>query len=1064
MSTLTQRIPNFLGGISQQPDYLKYPGQLVDSINAFPDYALGLLKRPGGSFVAELYGANTSGRWFSILRDDQEKYVAQYSDNKFRVWNLLDGSVRAVDMASNTGVPGTCNLATLKTRVTDYNAAVALRKTRLTQLNAAQATYAATLDGQLSTKTSLFDVDTTYNGDYEQSITSGVIQNTVTTQYWIKSSGTIIASGIGPIVYPTNYSQGTERTNEYPWLSQQNYRVYELVQTVAAAYTPAQLATALTAMNTAQTNYNTAVSDEASKKALYDTAVSNCNITTVPSNAYLYGAAPEDIELLTLNDYTFVLNKSKIPALKATTVAQLPKQAFVVISVVAYNSSYTINVAGTDFTYQTPGNIGGQNGTYARSGTTITVTLANHGFATGQQVNLDFTTGTATDGKYVVTNTASNTFTVTDTVSGITSGNVSITSPVDSLSIATNLAKLINGTTISGNVYTAVAVGSGIYISTTNNFTIETKGSGAEEGIYVFQDKINTIGKLPFQCKDGYKVKVINSQDIEVDDMWVEFNTTNSQSYGPGVWEESAAPGIAYEIDELTMPHQLTRESDGSFKFSPIVWEDRTVGDDQTNPPSSFFSFTKLNSDGTTTAITGSPIRNIFFYRNRLGFLSQEAVVLSKAGDYFNLFATTAQTVTDDDPIDITATSTKPVTLNYVQNTNTGLVLFGQNEQFLLSNDATDVLSPKTANLNSLSKYEADPKIASIPLGTSLAFISKTDLYTRLIQLARIRSDMPPIPATVTTTVSELIPSTITSMISSPALSIISMGEKGSKTLYQFRFFDSDEERLQSTWYKWELTGNLLDQFFDVSTFYAVVSNGTKALVASFDLTQASEQGYLTLPTGERTDVCLDYFNINPYRTYNSTTNQTTVYLPFDHVTGKTLSVIALGGYINASPTVSSQTVGAVLYPTVQGSSGAFYVVLEGDYRGRDLILGYLYDMTVEIPKIYAGTSDGKQWKADTTASLIVHRLKIETGLSGPITYKVNITGLDQWDNVINVTLPASYVLNNVNLSASATHVVPIHQRNKNLRVRIVGDTPFPVTLSSMQWEGKYNTNFYTRR
>jgi hypothetical protein len=977
MSTITQRIPNFLGGISQQPDYLKYPGQLVDSINTYPDYALGLLKRPGGSFVAELYGANTSGRWFSILRDDEEKYVAQYSDNKFRVWSLLDGSVRAVDMHTNTGVPGTCNLATLKTRVADYNAAVALRKTRLAELNAAQATYAERLEGQNSTQQLLFDIDTTYTNDYVQSVRSGVILNTATNQYFIKSVGTVLGSGTGSITYPAGYSQGTERTDEYPWLDQQGFKVYELVQTVAAAFTAGQLATALSAMNTAQTNYNNAVSDEATKKGLYDTAVSNCNITTVPSNAYLKDATPDDIELLTLNDYTFVLNKAKVPAMKAATTAALPKQAFVVISIVAYNANYTVTLNGTNYTTTTPQDVTG----------------------------------------------------------GVT----------DSGTIATALATAINGS--AG--FTAVSVGPGIYITHASAFTVTTKGSAAEEGLYVFQDQIGSIGKLPIQCKDGYKVKVVNTADIEVDDMWVEFNTTNSQTYGPGVWEEANAPGITYELDELTMPHQLVRQSDGSFKFEPIAWEDRVVGDLTTNPDPSFI---------------GSTIRNIFFYRNRLGFLSEESVVLSKAGDYFNFFATTAQVVTDDDPIDITATSTKPVTLNYVQNSNTGLVLFGQNEQFLLSTEATDILSPKTANLNSLSKYEADSEVESVNLGTSLAFLSKTNLYTRVFQLGRIRSDMPPVQAAVTTTVSELIPSSVDSMIASPALSMISIGEQGTNTLYQYKFYDSEEERVQSTWYKWEMTGNLLDQFFDISTFYAVVSNGTKVLVSSFDLTQASEQGYLTLPTGERTDVCLDFFNINPYRTYNSGTDQTTVYLPFNHVTGKTLSVIALGGYIGASPTVSSQTVGAILYPTVQGTSGAYYVVLEGDYRGRDLILGYLYDMTVEIPKIYPGTSDGRQWKADTTSSCIVHRLKIETGLSGPITYKVNITGLDEWDNVINVTLPAQYALNNVNLSASATHVVPIHQRNKNLRIRIIGDTPFPVTLSSMQWEGKYNTNFYTRR
>lgn len=978
MSTITQRIPNFLGGISQQPDYLKYPGQLVNSVNTYPDYALGLLKRPGGNFVAELYGANTNGRWFSILRDDTEKYVAQYADNKFRVWSLLDGSVRAVDMHTNTGVPGSCNLATLKTKVTEYNAAVALRKTRLDQLNTAQANYAEALDGQSTSDQVLFDVNTTYSTDYNQTVVSGILVNVDTGTYLIKANNTVLGSGTGSITYPVGYSQGIERTEDYPWLARLGLRVYELIQTVAATHTAGQLASALSAMTTAQSNYNSAVSDEATKKAAYDSAVSNCNITTVPSNAYLKDAAPEDIELLTLNDYTFVLNKTKVPAMKAAVTASLPNQAFVVISVVAYNANYTINLDGTNYTTTTPQDVSG--------GTT------------------------------------------------------------DSGTIATNLANAI-----SAAGYTAQAVGPGVYISRSTAFTVQTRGSGTEEGLYAFQDKIQSIPKLPLQCKNGYKVKIVNTAEVDSDDMWVEFKTTNNQAYGPGVWEETNAPGITYEIDELTMPHQLVRQADGSFKFEPVVWEDRIVGDLESNPDPSFI---------------GTPIRNIFFYRNRLGFLSLESIILSKAGDYFNFFATTAQTVTDDDPIDITATSTKPVTLNYVQNTAAGLLLFGQNEQFMLSADATDVLSPKTANLGSISKYEADEEVEAVNLGTSVAYISKTNLYTRMYELSRIRTDSPPVASNVTTSVSELIPNTIDNIVSSPAISLLSLGTSGDNTLYQYRFLDAGDERQINTWYKWELSGNLLDQFFDVSTFYAVVSNGSKVLVSSYDLTQASEQGYLTLPTGERTDVCLDFFTINPYRTYNTGTDETTVYLPFNHVSGKTLSVLALGGYIGSTPGVSSQSVGAVLYPTVQGSTGNYYVVLDGDYRGRDIILGYIYNMTVEIPKLYAGqtnTSD-RRFTADTTSNVIIHRLKVETGLSGPVTYQVNITGLDQWDKVVNVTLPYQYVLNNVNLSAEATHVVPIHQRNKNLRIRIVGDTPFPVTLTSMQWEGRYTNNFYTRQ
>jgi hypothetical protein len=64
--------------------------------------------------------------------------------------------------------------------------------------------------------------------------------------------------------------------------------------------------------------------------------------------------------------------------------------------------------------------------TYARSGTTITVTQAAHGLTTGQVIGMDFAVGTggaATSGNYAVTVLTSGTFTVTDINSGsITAG------------------------------------------------------------------------------------------------------------------------------------------------------------------------------------------------------------------------------------------------------------------------------------------------------------------------------------------------------------------------------------------------------------------------------------------------------------------------------------------------------------------------------------------------------------------------------------------------------------------------------------------------------------------
>lgn len=63
-------------------------------------------------------------------------------------------------------------------------------------------------------------------------------------------------------------------------------------------------------------------------------------------------------------------------------------------------------------------------GTYSRAGTTVTVTINNHGIPNASTVSLDFTSGTATDGVYTVTNATTNTFDVVDSQTGATSGDV----------------------------------------------------------------------------------------------------------------------------------------------------------------------------------------------------------------------------------------------------------------------------------------------------------------------------------------------------------------------------------------------------------------------------------------------------------------------------------------------------------------------------------------------------------------------------------------------------------------------------------------------------------------
>ncbi|MFM6959543.1 MAG: hypothetical protein ACKOW0_00770 [Schleiferiaceae bacterium] len=61
--------------------------------------------------------------------------------------------------------------------------------------------------------------------------------------------------------------------------------------------------------------------------------------------------------------------------------------------------------------------------TYSRTGSTVTVTKASHGFTTGAVITFRATTGTASSGVYTITVVNTSTFTFSDAVTGTTSGD-----------------------------------------------------------------------------------------------------------------------------------------------------------------------------------------------------------------------------------------------------------------------------------------------------------------------------------------------------------------------------------------------------------------------------------------------------------------------------------------------------------------------------------------------------------------------------------------------------------------------------------------------------------------
>ena len=83
MAAVSQKIPNLLGGVSQQPDPVQLPGQVREAINTYLDPTFGCRKRPGTDYIATIAeDLPTHAKWFPIFRDNNERSAGAMNANQ----------------------------------------------------------------------------------------------------------------------------------------------------------------------------------------------------------------------------------------------------------------------------------------------------------------------------------------------------------------------------------------------------------------------------------------------------------------------------------------------------------------------------------------------------------------------------------------------------------------------------------------------------------------------------------------------------------------------------------------------------------------------------------------------------------------------------------------------------------------------------------------------------------------------------------------------------------------------------------------------------------------------
>jgi len=685
---------------------------------------------------------------------------------------------------------------------------------------------------------------------------------------------------------------------------------------------------------------------------------------TPPASAssYLTGST-DDFKMLTIADYTFVLNKTAYPRLttdvigntlvssftnNSTFKARRQKIGFVTIKQFGERSTLKIRIdcktsAGLNrsvlyehvsYTYVTATGSAETKDTYTR----LSRSDNNASFTELYSSFWDLNTR-ITDSQFLAEGFS--TWLTLGTPALYPTGS-SATGASTSLALATGIA----GWQVDSSGSTFMIWNTSTGTPNTSQYdengdviwSISVSDSAGGALLGVNWEGVQSFADLPRHGVQNSLFKITGYPQDTGDEYWVGFSVNGNppnisaskkiwvtggsiiNTRGEGLWRETMARGQYYHIDPATMPWVLVRLSSGNFAFTPLDgvtrtwgsvsytppnWADRIVGDLNENKLPSF-----LNNPGESL----KKINDIFFYKNRLGFLSEENIIFSEAGEYFNFFRTTMTQSLDADPIDIASSSVNVANLNYAIPFFDRLLLFAENSQFSLI--GTDNLTAKTASIQLTTNFSAIPEVAPVGTGKNVYFPYYKDSFSGVKEYFLNPENGYMDANEITTNIPKYIEGKISKITASDTENVLAVLTKKTfgdpsvnNVLYIYKYLNVGSERVQGAWCKFMFgpATRILNVFFKKENLYLLIERKEDSY--SLYLEKIDFQSFQTksyLPYMPRMDRMVTIWPDSTYNlsgtssSYNSTTDTTAITLPLNYAS-QTPTIVA-----GASPEVDS--------------------------------------------------------------------------------------------------------------------------------------------------------------
>ena len=619
--------------------------------------------------------------------------------------------------------------------------------------------------------------------------------------------------------------------------------------------------------------------------------------------------------------------------------------------------------------------------------------------------------------------------------------NGSVPSLHDLTSGASTSVTNLGGTTYFQNTtnpqldFRAVKVGDEIYIVNTSKLIALTAATAGG----TLKGTKQTFADLPTSGMVNGDVWKINGDDsVLLGAYYMKWNSTTA------VWEESMNPGTLTTFDGTTMPYRLYWT--GSYwATNQITWPSRTVGDVTVAPEPNF---------------VGRAMRDIFFFRNRLGFIAGDYVVLSQSGpNYTNFWRQSVRDLLDNDRIDLRAANESLTYINSAIPFNKQLMLFAPRTQLTLGTARGQVLTPSTGSIDVVSSYSANTTARPIAAGNSLYFATETGLFAALREYSITdESEIASVADDVTAHVPSFIPAGIVKVVNAPELDMVFVLTASERErIYVYKYYWAEDQKLQSSWSYWEFPGDISN--IDLNTA------GDELIISKKTTGSQGQTGYNLSKLYLKEDpsksdvgftVYLDnrqkYVSATP--TYDSGSDTTT----WLTTTGCRTYGVA---HLIAGP--DHDNPGELLAVGQFDPVGGLYVTFPGDWTAnttKPYYYGTPYESRYRFSELFAregGTDEDAAPVLDGHLQLRTMSARLEsTGYlraevvprPGADTFTYTFTGKVLGTQSLIIGTPTI---------VDATWKFPIAANSKRVTIDLVNDTHMPSSVVSIEWSGSFN-------